>query len=65
MNSSELLAFAKVPLLLAVAAVLTGCVNASVDEMVFNEPTAGIGDSSVVILGRRHASDVENRRRRV
>ena len=27
--------------------------------MVFNEPIEGIGDSSVVILGRRHASDYE------
>ena len=38
---------------------LTGCVNATVDQMVFNSPTAGIGDASVVILGRRHASDYE------
>ncbi|MEP1594767.1 MAG: hypothetical protein ABJK20_09350, partial [Halieaceae bacterium] len=28
-------------------------------EMVFNEPTEGIGDATVVILGRRHASDYE------
>ncbi len=41
------------------ALVLTGCVTSTVDEMVFNEPTEGIGDSSVVILGRRHASDYE------
>ncbi|MEM6484436.1 MAG: hypothetical protein AAF662_05570 [Pseudomonadota bacterium] len=27
--------------------------------MVFNEPIEGIGDASVVILGRRHASDYE------
>nr|WP_241521233.1 hypothetical protein [Kineobactrum sediminis] len=27
--------------------------------MVFNSPTEGIGDASVVILGRRHASDYE------
>ncbi len=46
------------PALLA-AALATGCVTATVDEMVFNEPTAGIGDASVVILGRRHASDYE------
>lgn len=38
---------------------LGGCVTATVDEMVFNEPTEGIGDSTVVILGRRHASDYE------
>jgi hypothetical protein len=46
--------------LLYASIVLTaGCVTSTVDEMVFNEPTAGIGDSSVVILGRRHASDYE------
>jgi hypothetical protein len=38
---------------------LGGCVTTSVDEMVFNEPAEGIGDSSVVILGRRHASDYD------
>ncbi|MCR9187105.1 MAG: hypothetical protein NXH81_17020 [Halieaceae bacterium] len=38
---------------------LTGCVNATVDQMVFNSPTEGMGDASVVILGRRHASDYE------
>jgi len=48
-------------LLLACAAIAlaSGCVTATVDEMTFNEPTEGIGDSSVVILGRRHASDYE------
>ena len=35
--------------------LLGGCVNATVDEMTYNEPVAGIGESSVVILGRRHA----------
>ena len=30
------------------ALVLGGCVNATVDEMTYNEPTAGIGESSVV-----------------
>jgi len=44
---------------LSLLAVLTGCVNASVDEMVFNEPTEGIGDASIVILGRRHSSDYD------
>jgi hypothetical protein len=39
--------------------LLAGCVTSTVDEMVFNEPTEGIGDSTVVILGRRHASDYE------
>ena len=37
----------------------SACVTSTVDEMVFNEPLEGIGDSSVVILGRRHASDYE------
>jgi hypothetical protein len=40
-------------------AVLQGCVTATVDEMTFNEPIEGIGDASVVILGRRHAPDYE------
>ena len=39
--------------------ILSGCVTSTVDEMVFNEPTEGIGDASVVILGRRHSSDYE------
>lgn len=38
---------------------LSGCVTSTVDEMVFNAPVEGIGDASVVILGRRHASDYE------
>ncbi len=37
----------------------SACVTSTVDEMTFNEPTEGIGDSSVVILGRRHSSDYE------
>ena len=40
-------------------ATTSACVTSTVDEMVFNEPLEGIGDSSVVILGRRHASDYE------
>ncbi|MEZ5502544.1 MAG: hypothetical protein R3E50_07705 [Halioglobus sp.] len=40
-------------------ALLSACVTSTVDQMVFNEPTDGIGDSSVVILGRRHSSDYE------
>jgi len=32
---------------------LVGCVSATVEEMTYNEPVTGIGDSSVVILGRR------------
>ena len=45
--------------LILAALVLGGCVNATVDEMTYNEPTAGIGESSVVILGRRHAPDYD------
>jgi len=60
MSVSELCSVAKrTLLLLSLAATLTGCVNASVDEMVFNEPTEGIGNSSIVILGRRHSSDYD------
>ena len=44
---------------LALCAALQGCVNATVDEMTFMEPTEGIGDASVVIMGRRHAPDYE------
>ena len=39
--------------------VLAGCVTSTVDEMVFEEPTEALGDATVVILGRRHASDYE------
>jgi hypothetical protein len=46
-------------LLGAVITTTSACVTSEVDEMVFNVPTEGIGDSSVVILGRRHASDYE------
>ena len=51
----------KIPVagILAGSLVLTGCVTSTVDEMVFNEPLEGIGDSTVVILGRRHASDYD------
>lgn len=43
----------------AIIALTSACVTSTVDEMVFNEPTEGIGNASVVILGRRHASDYE------
>jgi hypothetical protein len=49
----------RLPALGILSAFLAGCVTSTVDEMVFNEPTMGIGDSTVVILGRRHASDYE------
>jgi len=39
--------------------LLSGCVTATVDKVDFTEPTEGIGDSTVVILGRRHASDYD------
>jgi hypothetical protein len=35
------------------------CVTSNVDQTVYNEPIAGIGNASVVILGRRHGSDYE------
>ena len=38
---------------------LAGCVTSTVDEMVFDAPTEALGDATVVILGRRHASDYE------
>lgn len=46
-------------LLCAGIALTSACVTSTVDEQVFNAPTEGIGDDSVVILGRRHASDYE------
>ena len=49
----------RVVLLWALTALISACVTSTVDQMVFNEPTEGIGDDSVVILGRRHASDYE------
>ncbi|MFN2328273.1 MAG: hypothetical protein ABR612_05105 [Chromatocurvus sp.] len=46
--------------LVAVTGLLGGCVTSTVDEMVFNTPTLeSMEDASVVILGRRHASDYE------
>jgi hypothetical protein len=45
--------------LAAIVALLNGCVTATVDEMVFNEPIDGIGNATVVILGRRQASDYD------
>ena len=45
--------------MMAIAVLLGGCVNATVDEMTYNEPVAGIGESSVVILGRRHKPDYD------
>lgn len=51
--------FLQPSLLLLMAYSLTACVSATVDEMVFNEPTEGIGEASIVLLGRRHASDYD------
>jgi len=39
--------------------LLSGCVTSTVDQMVFNEPREGIGNATVVILGRRHAADYD------
>ena len=38
---------------------LQGCVTSTVDEVLYKGPEADLGDASVVILGRRHASDYE------
>jgi hypothetical protein len=43
----------------AIASLVSGCVTATVDQMVYNKPENGIGDATVVILGRRHASDYD------
>ena len=42
---------------LMLGGLLGGCVTASVDEMTFDAPVAGMADGSIVILGRRHAPD--------
>lgn len=45
---------------LATLALLTGCVTSTVDEVLYMGDEAELdGDASVVILGRRHASDYE------
>jgi hypothetical protein len=44
---------------LALPLLLSACVTSTVDEMVFNAPQVELGDSTVVILGRRHSSDYE------
>jgi hypothetical protein len=46
-------------LVFAALGLTSGCVTSTVDEMVFNEPTEALGDASIVILGRRTASDYE------
>jgi hypothetical protein len=38
---------------------LQGCVTSTVDEVLYQGPEANLGDASVVIMGRRHASDYE------
>ncbi|MFV0477918.1 MAG: hypothetical protein ACK5ME_08795 [Parahaliea sp.] len=45
--------------LLAISLTLTGCVTSTVDQMVFNAPAVSLNGDSVVILGRRHASNYE------
>ena len=47
------------PWVLMGLAMLDGCVTASVDEMTFDAPTAGMSDGSLVVLGRRHAPDYD------
>ena len=39
--------------------LLQACVTATVDEVLYEGPKANLDDASVVILGRRHASDYE------
>ncbi len=43
----------------AMLVFLTGCVTSTIDEQVFLEPTEGIGNAGVVVLGRRHAADYD------
>lgn len=40
-------------------ALASGCVTSTVDQMVYNKPAEGVGNATVVILGRRHASDYD------
>ncbi len=45
--------------LLTATTLLGGCVTANIDEMTFDAPVAGMGEGSIVILGRRHAPDYD------
>lgn len=38
---------------------LSGCVTSSVDEFLYQGSEANLGEASLVIMGRRHASDYE------
>jgi hypothetical protein len=38
---------------------LQACVTSTVDEVFYRGPEAQLGDASIVIMGRRHASDYE------
>jgi len=58
-DSTPRYAWTRVAALLLTLVGLGGCVTSTVDEMVFNAPVSGIGDATVVILGRRHASDYD------
>ncbi len=49
----------RVLLLGSAGCLISGCVTSTIDQMVFNEPQDGIGNATVVILGRRHASDYD------
>ena len=44
---------------LMLGGLLGGCVTANVDEMTFDAPVAGMGEGSIVVLGRRHAPDYD------
>jgi len=43
----------------AAALGLQACVTSTVDEVLYQGDEANLGDASVVIMGRRHASDYE------
>ena len=49
----------RLPIAILCLTVLQGCVTSTVDEVLYKGPEADLGDASVVILGRRHASDYE------
>lgn len=51
----------RLALTLAGATLLQGCVTSTVDEVLYQGPKAEdlVGDASIVIMGRRHASDYE------
>lgn len=60
MRMTKIMSFAKTSIISLVAAYLISCTSTTVDE--FRQGETGIeSDESIVILGRRHASDYETR----